>query len=128
MALHSRSRACHTPPASIASQPTVVQRILEIRTAPPENLHRVPRPEAILYYLHRDPSLTQAGVRLPRSQTPIWKILREAGCMAQDRRSKPKPLQLRHPGEEVQFDLEDASIVPADPDGKRQHVVEIANG
>ena len=50
MALHSRSRARHTPPASFASQPAVVQRILEIRSAPPENLQRVPGPEAILYY------------------------------------------------------------------------------
>jgi transcriptional regulator with XRE-family HTH domain len=48
MALHSRSRARHTPPASIASQPAVVQRILEIRTEPPEHLQRVPGPEAIL--------------------------------------------------------------------------------
>src|SRR5512135_975270 len=70
MALHSRSRARHTPPASIASQPAVVQRILEIRLAPPENLHRIPGPETILYYLHRDPSLQNADVRLPRSQTP----------------------------------------------------------
>src|SRR5215472_15156926 len=46
LALHSRSRARHTPPASIASQATVVQRILEIRAAPPENLQRVPGPEA----------------------------------------------------------------------------------
>jgi uncharacterized protein YcaQ len=30
MALHSRSRARHTPPASIASQPAVVQRILPV--------------------------------------------------------------------------------------------------
>ncbi len=37
MALHSRSRARHTPPASIARPPAVVQRILEIRAAPPEN-------------------------------------------------------------------------------------------
>ncbi len=73
MALHSRSRAPHTPPASIASQPAVVQRILEIRIAPPENLHRVPGPEAILYYLHRDTSLKAAGLRLPRSQTPKWR-------------------------------------------------------
>ncbi len=76
MALHSRSRAHHTSPASIASQPVVVQHILEIHTAPPENLHRVPGPEAILYYLHRDPLLKNTGVHLPRSQTPIWKILR----------------------------------------------------
>ncbi len=48
MALHSRSCARHTPPASIASQPAVVQRILEIRVEPPENLQRVPGPEAIL--------------------------------------------------------------------------------
>jgi len=127
MALHSRSRARHTPPDSIASQPTVVQRILEIRADPPENLQRVPGPEAILYYLHRDATLQQVGVRLPRSQTTIWKILRQAGCIAQDHRRKSKPLELRQPGEEVQFDLKDASSVPADPEGKRQHVVEIAN-
>ena len=48
MALHSRTPARHTPPASIASQPAVVQCILEIRLAPPENLQRVPGPEAIL--------------------------------------------------------------------------------
>jgi transposase InsO family protein len=127
MALHSRSRARHTPPASIASQPAVVQRILEIRVEPPENLQRVPGSEAILYYLHRDPALKQAGVRLPRSQTTIWKILRQAGCIEENRRRKPRPLELREPGEEVQFDLKDASSVPADPEGKRQHVVEIAN-
>ncbi len=127
MALHSRSRARHTPPASIASQPAVVQRILEIRVAPPENLQRVPGPEAILYYVHRDPTLKHTDVRLPRSQTTIWKILRQAGCIAQSRRRKPKPLELRQPGEEVQLDLKDASSVPADPEGKQQHVVEIAN-
>jgi hypothetical protein len=91
LALHSRSRARHTPPVSIASQPTVVQRILEIRVAPPENLQRVPGPEAILSYLHRDLTLQQAGVHLPRSQTTIWKILRQAGCIEQDHRRKPKP-------------------------------------
>lgn len=127
MALHSRSRARRTPPASIASQPAVVERILEIRIAPPENLQRVPGPEAILYYLHRDPVLKAAGLRLPRSQTPIWKILRQAGCIPEDHRRKPKPLELRQPGEEIQFDLKDATSVPPDPDGKKQHVVEVAN-
>ncbi len=127
MALHSRSCARHTPPPSIASQPAVVQRILEIRVNPPENLQRVPGPEAILYYVHRDPVLKQANVHLPRSQTTVWKILRQAGCIEEHRRRKPKPLELREPGEEVQFDLKDASSVPADPEGKRQHVVEIAN-
>jgi transposase InsO family protein len=127
LALHSHSRARRTPPASIASQPAVVQRMLEIRVAPPENLQRVPGPEAILYYLHRDPALKQARARLPRSQTTIWKSLRQAGCMAQDRRRKPRPLELREPGEEVQFDLKDASRVPSDAEGKRPQGVEIAN-
>jgi hypothetical protein len=70
MVLHSRSRARHTPPAAIASQPAVVQRILEMRLAPPANLQRIPGPEAILYYLHHDPALKDAGLRLPSSQTP----------------------------------------------------------
>jgi hypothetical protein len=127
MAVHSRSRARHTPPAAIASRPAIVHRILEMRLAPRTNLQRIPGPEAILYYLHRDPTLKDAGLRLPRSQTPIWKILRRAGSLAQEPQRKPKPLELRQPGEEVQLDLKDGSLIPAEPLGKRQHVVEIAN-
>ncbi len=127
MALHARSRARTTPPASIAQQTLVVQRILEMRENPPENLHRVPGPEAIMYYLHRDPELQKAEVRLPRSQTTVWKILRMLGCIAQEPHRKPKPLERKQPGEEAQFDLKDATTVHADPDGKRGHVAEIAN-
>ena len=127
MVLHARSRARKTPPASIASQTSVVQRILEMRDAPPENLHRVPGPEAIVSYLHRDAELQKADVRLPRSQTTVWKILRRFGCIAHEPRRKPKPLERKQPGEEVQLDLKDATTVPADPEGKRQHVVEITN-
>jgi hypothetical protein len=115
MALHARSRARTTPPVSIASQTAVVQRILEIRESPPENLHRVPGPEAIVSYLHRDPALPKAGVRLPRSQTTVWKILRTFGCIAHEPRRKPRPLERKQPGEEVQLDLKDATTVPADP-------------
>jgi hypothetical protein len=66
-------------------------------------------------------------MRLPRSQTTIWKILRTFGCIVQEHRRKPKPLERKDPGEEVQLDLKDATTVPADPEGKRQHVVEITN-
>jgi hypothetical protein len=66
MALHARTPARHTPPTSIASQLALVQRILEIRTTPPEHLQRVPGPEAILSYLQRDSALQSAGVHLPR--------------------------------------------------------------
>jgi hypothetical protein len=127
LVLHSRTPARRSPPFAIASQPAVVQRILEMRMQPPKHLQRVPGPEAILYFLHRDPTLKAAGVRLPHSQTTIWKILRQAGCIPQVRRRKSRPLELRQPGEEIQFDLKDASSVPADPEGKHQHVVEVAN-
>jgi len=63
-----------------------------------------------------------------RAEPPtIWRILRQAGCIQQDRRRKPRPLELRQPGEEVQFDLKDESLVPADPEGKQAHMVEVAN-
>jgi hypothetical protein len=102
--LHSRSRARTTPPPSFADQPLVVQRILEIREAPPEDLQRIPGPEAILYDLHRDPLLQAAAVPLPRSPTTIWKILRTHGSISLNRRRKHRPQDLKEPGEEVQFD------------------------
>jgi len=120
MVLHARSRERLTPPASIARPPAGVQRILEIRESPPENLQRVPGPEAILYDVHRDLELRKAGVRLPRSQTTIWKILRLFGCIAQDHRRQPKPAERKQPGEEIQLDLKDATTVPADAEGKRK--------
>lgn len=72
-------------PASNASQPAVVQRMLEIRAAPPENLQRVRGPVAILSYVHCDPTLQGAGARLPHSWTTFWKILRQAVCLEKDR-------------------------------------------
>ncbi len=60
--LHSRSRARTHPPARI-SEP-VVERIIQMRDAPPEGLQRTPGPKAILYYLPRDPELQSE--RLPR--------------------------------------------------------------
>ena len=104
MALHSRSRARHTPPFSIASQPAVVQRILQMRAEPTKNLQRIPGPETLLSFVHSDLELATAGLLLPRSQTTIWKILRQAGCIEKHRRRKPRPLELRQPGEEVLFD------------------------
>jgi hypothetical protein len=46
LVLHSRSRARHTPPP--AMPPALIERILAIRDAPPEQLQRVPGPRAIL--------------------------------------------------------------------------------
>jgi hypothetical protein len=128
MALHSRSRARHTPSASIASQPAVVERILEIRVAPPENAARASQ--------GRKRSCTTSTAIL-RSNTPVYV------CRTRRRRSgrscarravsgrivgtSPSPWSFVRKAEEVQFDLKDGSQVPADPDGKQLHVVEIAN-
>ena len=53
--LFSRSRAHHAPYFRWDNR--VIQRIVEMRFAPPENLKRVPGPRALLYYLPRDESV-----------------------------------------------------------------------
>jgi transposase InsO family protein len=123
--LRSRSRARHTPPPS--TPPEVVQRILDLRDQPPENLQRVPGPRALLYYLPRHREGLPEDVRLPRSTKTIWKILRQHDRILVDRRRRSKPREQLDPLQEVQIDFKDASSVPADPLGKRQHVVETCN-
>jgi hypothetical protein len=123
--LHARSRARHTPQPS--TPPAVVDRILSLRDEPPEHLRRVPGPKAILYYLPRDPEAQALGVPLPRSTRTIWKILRQHGRIALELPRRHRPLERPAPLEEVQMDFKDASTVPADPDGKQQHVVEVCN-
>jgi hypothetical protein len=44
--LHSRSCARKTPPPSL--HPRILQRIVEMRQTPPEDLQRVPGPKALL--------------------------------------------------------------------------------
>ena len=81
----------------------------------------------MLYYLPRHSEGLPQGVRLPRSTRTIWKILRQHGRIAVDRRRKAKPLERPAPMQEIQLDFKDDSTVPADPLGKRQHVVETCN-
>jgi hypothetical protein len=123
--LHARSRARHTP--FPPPDPTVVERIVQIRQDPPENLKRIPGSRTILYYLHRDPELQAQGLRVPRSARTIWKILRQEGLILDPPAARHQPLLPREPLEEVQIDFKDVTTVPADPDGKRQHVVETCN-
>jgi transposase InsO family protein len=105
----------------------VVERIVQIRQAPPENLQRVAGSRTILYYLHRDPELQAQGLRLPRSARTIWKILRKLGLILDPPGARHQPLPPREPLEEVQIDFKDITTVPADPDGKQQHGVETCN-
>lgn len=68
--LLGHSRARHTPPPS--TSPEVVQRILELRDHPPEHLHRVPGPKALLYYLPRHAEgLPEASTLAPLDQNDL---------------------------------------------------------
>jgi hypothetical protein len=81
----------------------------------------------LLYDLPRHTEGLPQGVRLPRSTRTIWKILRQHDRIPVDRRRPSKPLERPEPLQEIQIDFKDDSTVPADPLGKRQHVVETGN-
>src|SRR2546429_9663512 len=84
----------------------VIQKIVEMRLSPPENLKRVPGPRALLYYLPRDPELQAAQVPLPRSSRTIWKILHASGCLGPRSKEPSHSNELREPLEEIQMDAE----------------------
>ncbi len=105
----------------------LVDRVREIRDDPPEGLGRTPGPKAILYSLNRDEALKEEGLRLPRSTRTIHRILHENGRIASRLPRLTDPLERPEPMEHWQLDFKDASTVPADLHGKRQHVVETLN-
>ncbi len=121
--LHSRSRARKHPPERISQ--AVADRIVEMRDEPPEGLRRTPGPKALLYYLPRDEQLQ--GERLPRSSRTIYGILKRAGRIAPRLPQLHEPVERPAPMSRWQLDFKDAASVPADPQGKRQHVVEVLN-
>jgi len=102
-------------------------RVLEMRDEPPEGLGRTPGPKALLYYLPRDESLQQSEMRLPRSTRTIHRLLREHGRIAPRLPHLSDPIERPKPMQQLQLDFKDASTVPADPEGKQQHVVETLN-
>jgi hypothetical protein len=105
----------------------IVERVLAIRDQPPDHLQRTPGPKAILYYLNQDNSLRDCPQAIPRSTRTIWQILDEAGRIVRRVPSEHLPLERADPLQAWQIDWKDATTVPPDPDGKRQHVVEILN-
>jgi hypothetical protein len=123
--LAGRSRARKRPPPQTA--PEVVTRILEIRDDPPPKLGRVPGPLTILYYLQQDKMLAELSYELPRSTRTVWKILDRYHRIARPRPREHEPLERPEPGVEWGMDFHDVSTVPASPQGKQQHVVEILN-
>ncbi len=120
--LRSQSRARKHPPPRLSQ--IVIDRLLAIRSAPPAPINRIPGPKTIRYYLEQDPELRAQGLRLPRSTRTIWQILRAHGRIAERHRDhtpvpRPAPLAV------WQLDFKDVSSVPADPEGKQKHVVEV---
>lgn len=123
--LQGQSRARKHPPERLSER--VVERILELRDQPPEGLGRTPGPKALLYYLPRDAQLAASGERLPRSSRTIYRLLREAGRIRRPLPHVGEPMERPAPMSQWQLDFKDASTVPAERDGKRQHVVEVLN-
>ena len=121
--LRGLSRAPHHPPPRL--DPQVVDRLLEIRDDPPEGLGRTPGPKAILYYLSRDEALKEK--RLPKSTRTIHRILHENGRIASRLPTVTDPIERPPAMQQWQLDFKDAASVPADPHGKKQHVVETLN-
>ena len=119
---HSRARK-QPPPKT---HPLLVELILSIRDRPPEGLRRVPGQEAIRYYLERDPAVQFFQLPVPSCKT-IYRILQAHERIAQQGERLRQPLERPSPMSAWQIDFKDVSSVPADPDGKQQHVVETLN-
>jgi transposase InsO family protein len=120
--LRSQSRARKHPPPRLNQ--IVIDRLLEIRASPPAPINRIPGPKTIRYYLEQDSELRALQLRLPRSTRTIWQILRQYGRIGNqhyDHVPVPRPAPLAV----WQWDFKDVSSVPANPEGKRQHVVEV---
>ncbi|MFL5693714.1 MAG: integrase core domain-containing protein [Ktedonobacteraceae bacterium] len=122
--LQGHSRARKTPPPP--THPLVVEQILALRDQPPEGLRRVPGQEAIRYYLQRDPLLQFFQLSVPSCKT-IYRILKAHDRIAERGTPLHPPRERPAPMTSWQIDFKDVSSVPADPDGKRQHVVETLN-
>jgi hypothetical protein len=123
--LWSRPSVRKTPPPKISQ--VVVERILEYRDHPPDNLKRVPGPKTILYYLQKDEELKNQGLKPPNSTSLVWRILVQQGRIAHPKRSEHHSLERPQPYRSWQLDYKDASSVTVEADGKKQHLVEILN-
>lgn len=127
----ARGRSCarRHPPERIDAR--IEELILAIREQPPEGLRRTPGPKAILYYLPRQVTLWESGMRLPTSTRTIYRILQRHDRLS---RHHPRPPTQELPREAPmqcwQLDFKDVSTViadPAEPTGKKQHVAETLN-
>ena len=85
-----QSRARKHPPQRV--DPAIEALILSIRDHPPEGLRRTPGPKAILYYLPRQITLWESGLRLPTSTRTIYQILERNQRIVHRTPGPPQPL------------------------------------
>jgi len=122
--LSGHARARKHPPVKTAA--LVVEQVLAIRDQPPEGLRRVPGQQAIRYYLERDGALLFFQLPIPSAKT-IYRILKAHDRIPESKQRLHQPMERPAPMTCWQLDFKDVSTVPADPHGKRPHVVETLN-
>ena len=122
--LPGHSPARKTPPPT--TQPLVVEQTLAFRDQPPEGLRRVGGPVAIHSDLEGDPLLQFFQIPVPSCKT-IDHILKTPDRIPERSKRLHQPLERSAPMMCWQIDFKDVGRVPADPDGKRHHVVETLN-
>jgi hypothetical protein len=123
--LKGYSRRPKHPPPRIA--PEVVERIVAIRDQPPGGLNRTPGPVAIKYYLQQQEQQEPLGHYLPRSTSTIWRILDQQQRIWRPSPKEHEPMVRAEPLEAWQIDFKDVTSVAPQPEGKRQHTVEVLN-
>lgn len=102
----SQSRSPKKPARKVTE--AVREVILTLRQKLPEQYGRVTGSKTILYHLHHDGHFASKE-NLPRSQTTIWQVLKEAGYMPK-RVKRHVPLDPSPPMQEWEFDFGEVRI------------------
>jgi hypothetical protein len=82
---------------------------------------------AIKYYLQQQEQKEPLGHYLPRSTSTIWRILDQQQRIWRPSAKEHEPMVRAEPLEAWQIDFKDVTTVAPEPEGKRQHTVEVLN-
>lgn len=103
----------------------VIEAILDIRDNPPPYCSQSPGPAVIQYELQQ--RFADQQKRYPTSTSTIWKVLDNNQRIIRYVKPEHQPFERPDPMRHWEIDFSDVTTVPPDPDGKRQHVVEMLN-
>lgn len=105
--------------------PDVIEAVLAIRDHPPDYCPRVPGPAVIQYELQQRFAGTEK--RWPRSTSTLWTILDQHQRIMRSPQREHEPFDRPEPMTHWEIDFTDITSIPADPEGKQQHGVEMFN-